>query len=440
MLRQGTIVDGRYRILEQIGFGGTSNVYLAENIRLHNKWAIKELFKNSISATGHRGNGLVVETSILTRLDHPGLPSIIDIIETPTAYLIVMEYIKGESLDKLVNRVGFQTERDVISWAMQLCDVLTYLHAQNPPIIHRDMKPANIIRKPDGSIVLIDFGIAREFKRSNIRDTDNLGTRGYAAPEQYDATQQSDERTDIYGLGVTMYHLLTNHDPCSPPYGMQRVRDIRPGLSSSIEAIIEKCIQHRPEERYQTAQELKRALGMAASGTTEFLSPEPEDEPNNSYGWVLGGCGAVVALALLVAVALAAGGTDARRDPTPLQRISAIVERFMAEEDYSELYYEDTVTITEPDERIELFFVPEVSGYYWLYSSSADNILPLAWLSDEKGNVIGQDNTSGDYSEFEMRCWMESGKEYTIQTTIYDLNSDYDQTGTFRICLEYDGT
>ena len=127
----------------------------------------------------------------------------------------------------------------MIKWAKQLCDVLGYLHSQNPPIIYRDMKPANIMLKPDGNVVLIDFGTAREYKENNIEDTTCLGTMGYAAPEQFGGMGQTDARTDIYCLGATMYHLVTGMNPCEPPY------EIRPSekLTQHCQVVLNVLLQ-----------------------------------------------------------------------------------------------------------------------------------------------------------------------------------------------------
>ena len=184
-------VDNRYKIIRVIGRGGSSCVYLAENIRLHNRLAIKEVYKNG-RIVENQNTMLISELSILTKLRHPGLPTIYDVIYTAQSILIVMEYIEGVSLDKHLLQNGACREEDVIKWGKQLCDVLKYLHSQQPPIIYRDMKPANIMLKPDGTVSLIDFGTAREFKSSSVEDTTCLGTQGYAAPEQYGGHGQTE--------------------------------------------------------------------------------------------------------------------------------------------------------------------------------------------------------------------------------------------------------
>ncbi len=148
----------------------------------------------------------------------------------------------------------------VIEWAKQLCSVLHYLHTRDPAIIYRDMKPGNVMVTPNGNIKLIDFGIAREYKEQQIQDTVSLGTKGYAAPEQFGGKGQTDGRTDIYCLGVTLYHLLTGKNPCEPPYQLYPIRHWNPLLSAGLEKIIIKCTQLDPKDRYQNCGELMYAL------------------------------------------------------------------------------------------------------------------------------------------------------------------------------------
>jgi len=197
---------------------------------------------------------------MLKKLSHPNLPSIIDVIDQDGTFLIVMDYIQGNPLDKTLEEEGAQPQELVIEWAKQICDVLEYLHTRTPPIIYRDMKPANLMLKPDGTITLIDFGTAREFKHQNHADTTCLGTQGYAAPEQFGGIGQTDARTDIYCLGTTLYHLVTGHNPSEPPYEMYPIGYWNSSLSEGLEKIIEKCTQRNPDDRYQSCAELLYAL------------------------------------------------------------------------------------------------------------------------------------------------------------------------------------
>lgn len=260
MLEIGSLVDGKYKILNKIGQGGMSVVYLAMNERANKQWAIKEVRKDGVKNFEVVKQGLIVETDLLKKLHHPNLPSIIDVIDGDGTFLIVMDYIEGRHLESVLKEYGAQNQEDVIEWAKQLCDVLSYLHSRKPPIIYRDMKPSNIMLKPDGKVMLIDFGTAREFKETSVADTTCLGTQGYAAPEQYGGQGQTDARTDIYCLGATLYHLLTGHNPSEPPYEMYPIRYWNPELSSGLEEIILKCTQKNPDDRYQSCAELLYAL------------------------------------------------------------------------------------------------------------------------------------------------------------------------------------
>ena len=261
MAERGTIIEGKYEVLKLIGKGGMSKVYLAMDKNLNKQWAIKEIERKAYD----KNNEVVVasamaEANMMKKLDYPSLPRIVDIIEKENVIYVVMDYIEGETLSSVLSKEGAQPQEVVIEWAKELCRVLDYLHTQNPPIIYRDMKPANIMLQPNGNIKLIDFGIAREYKEQNLADTVSLGTKGYAAPEQFGGKGQTDARTDVYCLGVTLYHLLTGQNPCEPPYEIYPIRYWNPQLSSGLEAIIQKCTQLNPEDRYQSCAEMLYAL------------------------------------------------------------------------------------------------------------------------------------------------------------------------------------
>lgn len=256
MLQIGSLIDGKYKVLSVIGQGGMSTVYLAINERANKPWAIKEVRKNGVSNYEVVKQSLVMETDMLKQLSHPNLPSIVDVIDSDECFLIVMDYIEGNTLLRNLEENGALPQEKVIGWAKELCDVLSYLHTRKPPIIYRDLKPANIMLKPDGNITLIDFGTARTYKEDRIEDTTCLGTRGYAAPEQFGGRGQTDERTDIYNLGATLYHLVTGHNPGEAPYEMYPIRQWNPTLSAGLEKIILKCTQLNPKDRYKSSAEV----------------------------------------------------------------------------------------------------------------------------------------------------------------------------------------
>ncbi len=261
MANIGQIIENKYEILKRIGKGGMSEVYLAMDRNLNKQWAVKEIKKKARD----RNNEVVIQSAIaeanmMKKLDHPCLPRIVDIIDRKNVIYVVMDYIEGEPLSKILEQYGAQPQEIVIEWAKELAGVLEYLHMQDPPIIYRDMKPANIMLQPNGNIKLIDFGIAREYKEQNVEDTVSLGTKGYAAPEQFGGKGQTDPRTDIYCLGVTLYHLVTGQNPCEPPYELYPIRHWKPELSAGLESIILKCTQMNPQDRYSSCAELLYAL------------------------------------------------------------------------------------------------------------------------------------------------------------------------------------
>lgn len=257
MLEIGSLVDGKYKILSEIGHGGMSVVYMAINEKANKTWAVKEVRKDGRMDFNIVRQGLMAEIDTLKRLKHPYLPSIVDVIEDDETFIIVMDYVEGRSLDKILEEHGGQQESGVVEWAKQLCDVLGYLHSRTPAIIYRDMKPANVMLKPDGTVTLIDFGTAKNYE-INYGETTGIGTIGYAAPEQYigSGLGRTDARTDIYCLGMTLYHLLTGQDPCRNLISDTSIRAVNPALSRGLDSIIRKCTAHQPEDRYQSCEEL----------------------------------------------------------------------------------------------------------------------------------------------------------------------------------------
>ena len=242
------LLNNTYEISGFIGSGGMSTVFKARHIRLGIDVAVKAVRKS-------RTVNLLAEVNILTKLNHPNLVRVIDIFEDDRLLYIVMDYIEGENLQSVIDRVKVIPEFQLTEWFKTMADTLCYLHTRRPPIIYRDMKPSNIILQKDGSLKLIDFGIAREYKAAASSDTAYIGTNGFAAPEQF-GRAQTDERTDIYSLGMTMYYLATGKRPLSAPYGYIPARQINPALSEKTERILEKCIRDNPEDRYQNAGEL----------------------------------------------------------------------------------------------------------------------------------------------------------------------------------------
>ena len=426
MLEIGTIIDGKYKILNKIGQGGMSIVYLAMNERANKQWAIKEVRKDGVQDFEVVQQGLIAETNILKKLNHPNLPSIIDVIDEEGRFLIVMDYIEGNTLEWTLEEEGAQPQDMVIEWAIQLCDVLGYLHSRVPPIIYRDMKPSNVMLRPDGTAVLFDFGTAREYKSGNVADTTCLGTRGYAAPEQYDAARQTDARTDIYCLGATMYYLLTGERPAvGQDY---RIRRRNPALSTGLERIILKCTSPSPEDRYQTCAQLMydlehyqdldientrqrkkkltlffatSALCLVCAGISLGTSLAQKSITANSYdSYMLEGEGSVTeeeaAQAYAKAVSLEPGQPDAWMEL--LENVFLADDNLTSEEDQlmrqllsesssgsrknEEIFAENTAAYEEFAYRMGL-------AYFYSYESSGNKSMSAKWLriASESGSL-----------------------------------------------------
>lgn len=272
------MLDGKYRVVEVLGKGGMSIVYLCENIRLGNLWAVKE-----VQADLKYQVDFLTEPNILKKLNHRGIPRIIDIFYEEDNLYIVEDYIKGRTLDEIIKSGGpLDTERSC-SIADGICEILEYLHSFDPPIIYRDLKPQNIMFGEDGRVVLIDFGISRTYKKGQREDTVFMGSRGYAAPEQF-GNSQSRKQTDIYGLGATLYFMVLGRAPINiseplrdEPYG----NNIDPGLRE----IIKKAMQIDMDKRFENAAELRDALKnvLIKKSSTRILG-EVETSLNETEG------------------------------------------------------------------------------------------------------------------------------------------------------------
>lgn len=258
------IIAGRYELLTEWARGGMSVVYLAKDTKLNKNWAVKKVLKSCLMKGAGVSNDLLAEANMMKNLTHHALPRIIDVVEEENAYYIVMDFVEGDNLLTILTRRGPQKQEHVIKWGIELASALDYLHRQDPPIIYRDMKPANVMLTPNGELKIIDFGIARTYKTGKADDTTHLGTRGYAAPEQFETEDGSpagtDQRTDVYGLGMTMYVLLTGNTPEKDPYGPVPIRQVNPQLSAGLEKIILKCTMLNPKDRYQSMEEVLHAL------------------------------------------------------------------------------------------------------------------------------------------------------------------------------------
>lgn len=294
LLKPGEILQGRYRIERVLGTGGMSTVYLALDLRfaqVRRLCAVKEMISH-IADPRMRAlaqQSFEREAALLATLSHPAIPKIFDyFIEGERSYL-VMEYIPGRDLESLLQQTGGMLPvEEVVGWALQICDVLHYLHSHNPPIIFRDLKPSNIMVDAQGRVFLVDFGIAKLFQGSQ-RGT-IVGTEGYSPPEQYRGV--ADPRTDIYALGATLHHLLTRQDPrLEPPFSFHErpIRRANPAVPEALAQVIMRALEYDPDRRFQSALEMKQALmaamGMTAAGGRPAPRAEGVERPRYRVKW-----------------------------------------------------------------------------------------------------------------------------------------------------------
>ncbi len=297
MLKIGTVLDGKYEIIKQIGKGGTSLVYLAMNQKLNQQWVIKEIRSELDMASKNR---MLQEARLMMTFDHPAIPRIVDILEST---YIVMDYVSGQSLAHELKEKGPIPQETVVEWGKQICNVLIYLHSLNPPIIYHDLKPGNIILKmPEQNLKLIDFGEARKCIHGNA--VGGGKTKEYAAPEQQ-TRSGTDARTDIYCFGTTLYRLLTGQfvPPYPEPVGSARERFPDLQISKGMDNIIKKCTEPLPEKRFQSAHELMQAL--------ENINLWDDDYLKKQTGKIKLCAGTAIASAVLVLLGIGFAGSAA---------------------------------------------------------------------------------------------------------------------------------
>jgi formylglycine-generating enzyme required for sulfatase activity/tRNA A-37 threonylcarbamoyl transferase component Bud32 len=323
-LAAGRVLASRYRVLQPIARGGMGAVYLAADTRLDDaQVAVKEMSSvyrpGDTNAFAQAVAEFRREAALLARLSHPNLPRVIDRFEEEGKQFLVMEYVEGQTLRQaLAARGGRATLDEARDWATQLCAVLGYLHSQNPPIIYRDLKPSNVMLRPDGRLALIDFGIARFYKPGQAADTAIYGTVGYAAPEQY-GEGQTDPRSDIYALGVLLFHTLTGYDVTSTPFRLPPLGQLRPDAPGELARLLARATAMEPADRFASIADLSAALRAAFPST----SPQPPAEmPGRRASLPLWTFGALLALMLLLAGGLALGLPRARSTQPPPTGIS----------------------------------------------------------------------------------------------------------------------
>jgi outer membrane protein assembly factor BamB/tRNA A-37 threonylcarbamoyl transferase component Bud32 len=298
LLQPGVILINRYSIQNVVGVGGMGAVYCARDLHFPNvtkRVAVKEMVNIVRDPNVHDTivRNFEREANILATLNHPSIPRIYDYFSQDDRCYLIIEFIEGKDLEAvLMDSKDFFSEAQVVNWAIELCDVLSYLHNYKPePIIFRDIKPSNIMINQQGHALLVDFGIAKTFQTGQKGTM--IGTEGYSPPEQYKG--EASERADLYALGATLHHLLTKQDPrMEPPFSFEdrKIRSINPNISVELEAVIYTALHYDPNERYSSAELMKEALLASAKKTgllhklSAAIAPLTHEKSEISPAWM----------------------------------------------------------------------------------------------------------------------------------------------------------
>ncbi len=300
-LQPGDSLRERYTITGLIGFGGMGTVYLADDNRLEGRQcAVKEIRLQpdlSDEVVDSVRKQFRQEASTLARLDHPGLPKVSDYFSIEDRDYLVMDYVPGQDLLDISNaarREGrFLDEEAVLEWTNQLCDALSYLHSRKPPVLHRDVKPANIKLTPEGWLKLVDFGLVKPFDPNDpttLTGLQGAGSLPYAPLEQYvDHLGHTDPRSDLYALGATVYHLLTGNVPASAqerfivPESLPAPREINPAVSPCTSEAIMAAMAPHPKDRPASVAVWKQTLNSFAP--TQPITEAPTESTSGATNW-----------------------------------------------------------------------------------------------------------------------------------------------------------
>jgi Tol biopolymer transport system component len=347
-LQPGSVLNNRYRIQGQLGKGGMGAVFLAFDETLHLNVAVKQ----NLNLSPESERQFLREARLLATLRHPNLPRVTDYFVLESNQYLVMDYVQGEDLHTVASRQP-PTVPEVISWGVAVCNALEYLHSRQPPIIHRDVKPSNLKLQPDGSVVLVDFGIAKEASQGQTSTGARGLTPGFSPPEQYGGTR-TDARSDQYALAATVYTLLTGRAPADSIERMLNkeqlipVRTLNPSVPAYVEEALQRALAIEQEARFPNIATFRDVLRGAVPAST-VAAPRPGGAPTVRAaatapprrlspwlglaavgGAILvlgGGAGAIALVARLVAsnrptatpVSLAAGsGATAAETSTPV--------------------------------------------------------------------------------------------------------------------------
>lgn len=276
-LNSGTNLVNRYLIQEVIGVGGMGSVYRARDLHFPNVVklvAVKEMINQAPDPLVRQTivQNFEREANILATLSHPSIPRIYDYFTLDNRSYLVLEFVNGKDLEVILSQSDvFLPEEQILTWGIELCDVLNFLHNHKPdPIIFRDMKPSNVMINQYNHIMLVDFGIAKSFQTGQKGTM--IGTEGYSPPEQYRG--EATTKADIYALGATMHHLLTRRDPrLEAPFSFAErpIRKINPSVSIELETVVNTALQYNPEDRYNSVEDFRESL-LGAGRKTGLLS------------------------------------------------------------------------------------------------------------------------------------------------------------------------
>lgn len=282
ILEPGSILNNKYNVSDYISKGGMGNIYLVTRLSDNLELIGKEM-RFSYSVEEEEAHKLFLrEAELIAKFNHPGLPKFYEIFNEYGRYFIIMEYIKGKTLEKIINSSTSPVPvGEAVKWTIEILDILDYLHNTfSSPIVYRDLKPANIIITPEDDVRLIDFGIARYYNPDKNTDTLRLGSPGYAAPEQYKGMGQSCPQSDIFSLGVVLYHMITKYDPTETPYHLPAIKSLNPSITDELEHIILKATDFKTLNRFPRASDFKKVLEKFSVRAVPVKSSSIEDSSN----------------------------------------------------------------------------------------------------------------------------------------------------------------
>ncbi|GHO69515.1 serine/threonine protein kinase [Ktedonobacter sp. SOSP1-52] len=400
LLQPQHMLKQRYIILANVGKGGFGAVYKALDSQFGNRLvAVKEMSQNSLDEKDRQAaaDAFQHEAMLLAGLTHPNLPRIYEQFADQGRSYLVMDYIEGETLEDRLSPLKGTTLpiEQTLDIAIQLCDVLEYLHSRTPPIIFRDLKPANVMLTPGGHIFLIDFGIARHFKPGKAKDTTALGSSGYAAPEQYGRSQTT-VRADIYSLGATLHQLLTGHDPSETPFHFAPIHlpahPALAGLADLVMHMVSVPVNERPESVAVVRASLQRIQTLYTTGAALTSPPTISTRVPPMYQ-------APATMPPIPAQATTTGKTGKAKGPTQYQIVKQPNTLFICTGHTGRV----AAVAWSPDgkwlasasyDRTVIIWDVASGDRVWTYKGHSARVNALAWSSDSKYIASAGDDTT----------------------------------------------